>query len=198
MKTNVYFSSNLAQYFLEWEMPQTKFVDKITTHILCWITLFENLAINEIMWKNTVERGRPQMTMAHAHCALDNVIPSHILDLFTLSYCIYIYIYSSSSSCIGNTAHPGLWPVEQYPSIFPYLSPSLNLSRFSLCWTFLTVSFLLCGVVSPTPNPQPWEPGYPFLFGSSPLTCLAWVALPVAYTTASIALGIMWSHKPHH
>jgi hypothetical protein len=34
--------------------------------------------------------------------------------------------------------------------------------------------------------------------GSSPLTCLAWEALPVAYATASIALGIMWPHKPHH
>jgi hypothetical protein len=30
------------------------------------------------------------------------------------------------------------------------------------------------------------------------LTCLAWEALPVAYATASIALGIMLSHKPHH
>jgi hypothetical protein len=36
------------------------------------------------------------------------------------------------------------------------------------------------------------------LSGSSPLTCLAWQALPVAYATASIALGIMWPHKPHH
>jgi hypothetical protein len=33
---------------------------------------------------------------------------------------------------------------------------------------------------------------------SSPLTCLAWEALPVAYATASIALRIMWPHKPHH
>ena len=35
-----------------------------------------------------------------------------------------------------------------------------------------------------------------FLPGSSPLTCLAWEALPVAYATASIALGIgsiIWS-----
>jgi hypothetical protein len=29
------------------------------------------------------------------------------------------------------------------------------------------------------------------LSGSSPLTCLAWEALPVAYTTTSIALGII-------
>ena len=33
--------------------------------------------------------------------------------------------------------------------------------------------------VSPTSNPQTGGPGYPFLFGSSPLTCLAWEALPV-------------------
>jgi hypothetical protein len=30
------------------------------------------------------------------------------------------------------------------------------------------------------------------------LTCLAWEALPVAYATASIALGIIRPHKPHH
>jgi hypothetical protein len=67
----------------------------------------------------------------------------------------------------------------------------LNLSSFSFFSTFVTISFLLCGVVSPTPNPQPGEPGYPFLSGSSPLTCLAWEVLPVAYATTSIALGIM-------
>jgi hypothetical protein len=33
--------------------------------------------------------------------------------------------YSFSSS-IGTTAHCGLWPVEQYPSIFSYLSPTLS------------------------------------------------------------------------
>jgi hypothetical protein len=36
------------------------------------------------------------------------------------------------------------------------------------------------------------------LSGSLPLTCPAWEALPVAYATASIALRIMWPHKPHH
>ena len=35
-------------------------------------------------------------------------------------------------------------------------------------------------VLCPTPNPQPGGPGYPFVSGSSPLTCLAQVALPVA------------------
>jgi len=39
-------------------------------------------------------------------------------------------ISSSSSSSIGATARCGLWPVEQYLSIFPYLSPILSI--FSL------------------------------------------------------------------
>jgi hypothetical protein len=72
------------------------------------------------------------------------------------------------------------------------LSPSsLNSSSFFLFSTFVTISFLLCGVVGPTPNPKPGGPGYPFLSGSSPLNYLALEALPVAYATASIALGIM-------
>jgi hypothetical protein len=37
---------------------------------------------------------------------------------------------SSSSSSIGTRAHCGLWPVEQSPSIFSYVSPSLSI--FSL------------------------------------------------------------------
>jgi hypothetical protein len=36
------------------------------------------------------------------------------------------------------------------------------------------------------------------LSGSSPLTCVAWEVLPVAYATASIALGIIWPHKSRH
>jgi hypothetical protein len=65
-------------------------------------------------------------------------------------------------------------------------------------WVFLTILFLRGGVVSLTPNPQPGGPGYPFLSETSPLTCLAWEALPVAYATASIALGFIWPHKPRH
>jgi len=37
---------------------------------------------------------------------------------------------SSSSSSIGTTSHCGLWPVEQCPSIFSYLRPTLSI--FSL------------------------------------------------------------------
>ena len=64
MKTNVYLLSYLAQFFLEWKMFQTKVVLNIKTHVLCPVTFFpENRAFYEIMWKNIVEQGRPQMTL---------------------------------------------------------------------------------------------------------------------------------------
>ena len=45
-------------------MFQTQIVEKLETHILYSITIFfENLAVYEIMWENTVDRGRPQMTI---------------------------------------------------------------------------------------------------------------------------------------
>ena len=40
-------------------MFQTKFVEKITTYILCWTTFSENRAVYEIMSKNMVEPERP-------------------------------------------------------------------------------------------------------------------------------------------
>jgi len=43
-------------------MLETKFVEKVKTHILCSVTFLENRAVYEKMWKNIVERGRPQIT----------------------------------------------------------------------------------------------------------------------------------------
>ena len=63
------FLSYLIQFFVEWEMFQPKVVEEITTHILCSITFFFNRAVYEIIWKNIVERGRPQMTIWCMHIA---------------------------------------------------------------------------------------------------------------------------------
>ena len=35
MKTNARLWQYIAEFFLEWEMFQTKFVEKIKTHVLC-------------------------------------------------------------------------------------------------------------------------------------------------------------------
>ena len=51
---------------------------------------------------------------------------------------------SSSSSSIGTTAHCGLWPVKQCPSIFPYLpqiSPSSHSQHSKISFYFLFPSF---------------------------------------------------------
>ena len=40
MKTNIHLWSYVVQFFLEWEMFQTKVVEKIKTHILRSITFF--------------------------------------------------------------------------------------------------------------------------------------------------------------
>jgi len=51
-------------------MFETKVVEKFKTHILCLITFLPpNFAIYEIMWKNSVEPGRPQMTVQRIHIA---------------------------------------------------------------------------------------------------------------------------------
>jgi len=43
-------------------MFQTEVVQKVKTHILHSVTFFKYRGIYEIMWKNTVESDRPQMT----------------------------------------------------------------------------------------------------------------------------------------
>ena len=64
MKTDIHFLSYLAQLFLEWEMFQTKVVEKIKTHILCSVTFFrKSCRFWDNVEKNIVERGRPQMTI---------------------------------------------------------------------------------------------------------------------------------------
>jgi hypothetical protein len=42
-------------------MFHTKVVEKIESQILCSVTFFESLDVYEIIWKNSVEPGRPLM-----------------------------------------------------------------------------------------------------------------------------------------
>jgi hypothetical protein len=55
MKTNTHFWSYLTHFFLEWKMFQTKFVEKLKTHILYWIPpLFFKLCRS---WDNVEKYG---------------------------------------------------------------------------------------------------------------------------------------------
>jgi len=67
----------ISQFFLEWEMFQTKVVEEIKTDIVFSIFFFfsENRAVYEIMWKKMVEPDRPQVTIPrrkYTICMPDN------------------------------------------------------------------------------------------------------------------------------
>ena len=72
MKTDIHFWSYLAQFFLEWEMFQTKVVVKIKTHVLCSATFFRKSCR---LWENVQKYwSAGQATddnMAHVHYMLD-------------------------------------------------------------------------------------------------------------------------------
>ena len=63
-------------------------------------------------------------------CLFESSKEGSFLWWYTFSSSSSSYSSSSSSSSIGTTAHCGLWPVEQRPSIFFYLPPTLSI--FSL------------------------------------------------------------------
>jgi len=70
MKTNIQFWSYLAQFFPEWEMFQTKVVEKLKTSILCSVTFFSKI----VPFMNNMNKYRAgQAThndMAHAYNVL--------------------------------------------------------------------------------------------------------------------------------
>jgi hypothetical protein len=56
--------SGLDKFYSKWEMFQTKFVEKIKTHIMFNnLFFFENRAVYEIMWKSMVEPDKPEITI---------------------------------------------------------------------------------------------------------------------------------------
>jgi len=56
-------------FFLKWEMFWRKVVESIKTHFIFNNFFFLNHVTYEIMWKNTAELGRPQMTIWCMHIA---------------------------------------------------------------------------------------------------------------------------------
>ena len=69
----MFLLSYIAQFFLEWEMFQTKFVEKIKTQILCSVT--PPPPKSGRFWGNVEIYGGDKLAtddnMAHACCVLD-------------------------------------------------------------------------------------------------------------------------------
>jgi len=73
MKTNIHVHlwSYLAQFFLEWEMFQTKVAEKINTNFYVQGRLFKIRAVYEIMWKQFCRAGQAtDGSMGHVHFTL--------------------------------------------------------------------------------------------------------------------------------
>jgi hypothetical protein len=59
----------LAQFFSEWGIFQTNFLNEIKIHFVFNKIFFENHALWEIGWKHFVQRSGPQMTIWGMHIA---------------------------------------------------------------------------------------------------------------------------------
>jgi hypothetical protein len=72
MTTNIEFLSYFPQFFLESEMFQTNFVEKIKTHISCSITVSrESCRLRDNVGKFCRAGQATADNMVHAHCMLD-------------------------------------------------------------------------------------------------------------------------------
>jgi len=81
MKTNTYFLPYLAQFFLEWEMLQTKAVQTIKTYISCSVHFFFSKIVpfmRQCGKKYCSRAGQAtDINMAQAHCMLDKATDTH-------------------------------------------------------------------------------------------------------------------------
>ena len=94
-------------------MLQTKFADKIETKILCSITFAESRSIYEIMWKNTVGRDRPQMTIWRMRIACCIIKATD-----TLRICNTYYF---STATMVSRKHLNVAFIHTLPLLFRYI-----------------------------------------------------------------------------
>ena len=92
---DIHFWSYPAHLFLEWEMFQTKAVEKIKTHIFYSITFFFRKSCR--LWDNVEQYCRAGQAiddnMAHAHCMLDNLRCQHTHNMY------YSLLFYNNNDC---------------------------------------------------------------------------------------------------
>jgi hypothetical protein len=135
MKTYTYFWSYLAQSFLEWETFLTKVVEKIKTHIFCSVTFFENRAVYEIMWKNIVQRGRPQMAILLTRIACWILKATNTHTLRTCNIDCFFHCNNNWRTRFSVTLHVNCLPCW----LFSYLKITSQTSLTRMA-TVLTIS----------------------------------------------------------
>ena len=119
MQTNIHFWSYLAQFSLEWEMFQTKAVEKIKTHILSSVTFFRKSCR---LWDNVenILYSRKAHRWQYGACALRAVylrLQTHTQNMLKL----LIYRFNNSRMLLSATLY------VQCPSRWLTVSLSLQL-----------------------------------------------------------------------
>ena len=123
----MYFWSHLAQCFLEYEMFQTKVVERVKTHILCSITFFfrkksvvfwDNVE-RQATYNNTTQRMRitgwiPKATNTHSEYVTPIAFPlkqclheralmlryTHIACLLSIQFVVFLNIWHRFVKCV--------------------------------------------------------------------------------------------------
>ena len=132
MKTDIHFWSYLAQFLLEWEMFQTKVVEKIKTHILCSVSFFffqkschwwdkvkKYGKIRQATYDNIIKKGRDTPIILNPYCFTTKTMATRT----SINIKLYVYFLTCQR-----------WPVGR----FLYCNASVS-------WKHI---FRLCSVMS--------------------------------------------------
>jgi len=74
IETDINLGSSVAQLYLQWDMLQTKFAEKIKTRISCSKIFFLNRALYETVVKNCTVEQVTDGNITHVHCVLDTFL----------------------------------------------------------------------------------------------------------------------------
>jgi hypothetical protein len=136
MKTNIQFLPYLSQFFLQWEMLETNFVEKIKTHILYSVTNFrKSCRLGDNVEKYCRTEQATDDNMAHAHCMLG------VLIVYVKAGLFFILLDAGRLAKSQYFAGPVTGPLEhRFCLVFPvYWSKMLGwfpiLPSASTCFT---------------------------------------------------------------
>jgi hypothetical protein len=163
------FLSYFTQFFLEREIFQKKFIEKVTAHISCSKTggffPLENLAVYEIMWRYIVVPDRPHRTIWRMRitCWIPEATNTHseyvILIAFPLQRWLHeralMLRYAYITGLICNRHCSNIWEFCHYESIQPLVVTSkVRCSsvtfEVSILRSALFCKFIQCTVVIPS------------------------------------------------
>jgi hypothetical protein len=148
MKTSIHFLSHLTRFFLEWEMFQTKFVEKIKTHILCSITVFSKIVLfYEIIWKDVVMRSMI-VCCAHIACWIPKATSTPSEYVLLIAFSLQQWLHECTSAlCYAYIAC--LFLLFSSKLSFSCLNISICSSLPSCNFSFAAVLFLSCSYYPP-------------------------------------------------